>query len=295
MMFMNFRSKNIRQVVQPGSNTGRFLRSRSAIFGLAIFAILILISLTAEWISPYSGYDTSAQELQPPNLSHWLGTDDIGRDVLSVMLHGTARTVFAGLVSVLIAFCIGCAVGALAGYFGGWVESVLMRITELFQTIPALVLALFIVAIYGSNTVVLILVIALAIWPLEARIVYGQVLLLRSRPFIDSAIATGYHPTRIIVKEILPNALPPVMVQLSLDGGLALLYQVALNFLGFGSAKEASWGQLMNVGQTYLSSAWWISIFPGVATSIAIIGFSLIGDAINRANSPYDHKPNFFR
>jgi len=286
---------NVRLALSNNGSVARFLRSKQGLFGVGTLLVLVLVSLAAPWISPFSGYDTSSPELLPPSSEHLMGTDDIGRDVLSVMLYGTGRTVFAGLISVLIAFCIGCTVGALAGYFGGWVEAVLMRVTELFQTLPALVLALFIVAIYGSNTVVLILVISLAIWPLEARIVYGQVLLYRSRPFVDAAITTGYRPFTVIVREILPNAMPPVMVQLSLDGGLALLYQVALNFLGFGSAKDPSWGQLMNVGQSYLSTAWWISIFPGVATSIAIVGFSLIGDAINRATSPYDHKPNIFR
>jgi peptide/nickel transport system permease protein len=215
-----------------------------------------------------------------------MGTDNVGHDLLSVVLYGGRASLAIGFFAALIAFLIGGTIGALAGYLRGPVELVLMRIAELFQTLPVVIVVLFIVAVLGASFWLLIGAVALAIWPLEARIVYGQFVTMSDRPFVTAARAADLSTAHIVLREILPNALPPVIVQVALDASLAILISAGLGFLGLSDPSVPSWGELLNRGQTYLDSAWWMSVFPGVAICIAVLGLNLLADGLNEAGNP---------
>ncbi|WP_245565106.1 ABC transporter permease [Nocardioides insulae] len=219
-----------------------------------------------------------------------MGTDNVGRDVLSVVIYGARIALLMGLLSAGLALLVGGLVGGVAGYAGGAIETILMRVTELFQIIPLMVLALFVVALWGSHLWLLVVAVTIAIWPLEARIVYGQVKALKDREFVQVARVAGAPHAQILAREILPNALPPVIVQVSLDAGLAILTQTSLGFLGLGDPNAASWGQLLYAAQSYLSTAWWMSVFPGLAVALAIIAFSLLGDGLNEIYNPHQRR-----
>ena len=265
----------------------RMLASRSGTVGLAVLVALVLVALLAPVFSPYSPNAIAGKSLLAPSGAHLMGTDNIGRDVLSVVIYGTRIALLMGLLSATLALAIGALVGGIAGYAGGFLETLLMRIAEMFQILPLMVLALFVVALWGSHLWLLVIAVTIAIWPLEARIVYGQVRALRDREFVQIARVAGASHLRILRREILPNALPPVIVQVSLDAGLAILIQTGLGFLGLGDPNAASWGQLLYTAQAYLSSAWWMSVFPGLAVAITIIAFSLLGDGFNEIYNPH--------
>jgi peptide/nickel transport system permease protein len=264
----------------------RMRGSRSGMIGLVFLIVILLVALLAGVISPFSPNVTAGPSLQSPSGAHLMGTDNIGRDVLSVVIYGARIALLMGVLSAAFALIIGATVGGIAGYLGGPVESVVMRITEMFQILPLMVLVLFIVALWGSHLWLLIAAVAIAIWPLEARLVYGQVRALRDREFVHVARVTGMSSGRILAREILPNALPPVIVQVSLDAGLAILIQTSLGFLGLGDPGAASWGQLLYTAQSYLSTAWWMSVFPGLALALTVVAFSLLGDGLNEVYNP---------
>ena len=261
-------------------------RTRSGRVGLAIMLLMVALAVAAPWIAPSGPLDLAGAALQPPSWLHPMGTDNVGHDLLSVVLYGGRASLSIGLFAALIAFLIGGTIGALAGYLRGPVELVLMRVAELFQTLPVVIVVLFIVAVLGTSFWLLIGAVALAIWPLEARIVYGQFVALSDRPFVAAARAADLSTAHIVLREILPNALPPVIVQVALDASLAILISAGLGFLGLSDPSVPSWGELLNRGQTYLDSAWWMSVFPGVAICIAVLGLNLLADGLNEAGNP---------
>ncbi|MEU6265192.1 ABC transporter permease [Saccharopolyspora shandongensis] len=268
----------------------RMRASRSGVIGMVLLIILIAVALFAPVISPFSPDEIAGRALRAPSSAHLMGTDNVGRDVFSVVLHGTRIALLMGLVSAALALLIGAVVGGIAGYAGGHVETLLMRVTEIFQIVPLMVLALFVVALWGSHLWLLVIAVTIAIWPLEARIVYAQVKSLKNREFVQVARVAGASHLRILGREILPNALPPVIVQVSLDAGLAILTQTSLGFLGLGDPNTASWGQLLYAAQDFLSSAWWMSVFPGLAVALAIVAFSLLGDGMNEIYNPHQRR-----
>lgn len=264
----------------------RMRRSRSGMIGIAILGLLAVAAIFASLISPFSPNGIAGEALSPPSWGHLMGTDNIGRDISSVVVHGTRLALLMGVLSATLALVIGATVGGIAGYVGGRLEALVMRITEMFQILPLMVLVLFVVALWGAHLWLMVAAVAIAIWPLEARIVYGQVRALREREFVQVARVAGMPSSRILVREILPNALPPVIVQVSLDAGLAILIQTGLGFLGLGDPGTASWGQLLYTAQNYLSSAWWMSVFPGIAVAATVVAFSLLGDGLNEVYNP---------
>lgn len=263
-----------------------FLRTRLGPLGLGLLVLLAVVAVIAPLLAPSSPSAIVGEGLLEPSGAHLMGTDNVGRDVLSVVIYGTRVSLLVGLLSATIALVIGAVVGGIAGYYRGWAEAVLMRISELFQTLPAIVVVLFVVAMLGSHFWLLIVAISLAIWPLEARIIYGQFVTLRERNFVAAARVAGMPARRIIVREILPNALPPVIVQVSLDAGLAILVEAGLGFLGLSDPAVPSWGQLLFDAQPYLQQAWWMSVFPGVGIVLAVLAFNLLGDALNDVVNP---------
>jgi peptide/nickel transport system permease protein len=265
----------------------RFRRSRAGIAGLGLVALLVVVALTAPVTAPGDPHATSLLTLAPPGTpGHPLGTDNLGRDVASGVLWGSRVSLTVGLCAAATAVLLGILIGALGGFYGGWADALLGRVTELFQVIPRFVLALLVVALFGSGIWKLILVIGILSWPQAARVVRGQFLALRGAAYVDAARVLGLSGGRIIFSEILPNVLAPVVVIASLDVAGAILLEASLGFFGLGDPNLVSWGMMLNNAQAHLRQAWWMSLFPGLAISLAVLGFNLIGDGLNDAANP---------
>jgi peptide/nickel transport system permease protein len=265
----------------------QFRRHRLGLFGLAVVVVLAAVALAAPLLAPHDPFTTSRASFRPPGTpGHLLGTDHLGRDVLSGIIWGARVSLIVGLAAAATATLIGVLIGAIAGYFGGVLDEVLMRITELFQIIPRFVLALIVVAFFGSGLVNLILVIGVLSWPQTARLVRSQYLRHRTLPYVDAARVLGMRPWRIIFVEVLPNVAAPVIVVASLDIAQAILLEASLGFFGLGDPNLRSWGGMLNTAQQYVQRAWWMSIFPGAAISLAVLGFNLLGDGLNEATDP---------
>jgi len=269
----------------------RYRRSRLAVGGLGLVIALVLAAILAPVLAPYDPISTSLQSLRPPGTpGHPLGTDDLGRDILSGAIWGTRVSLLVGVTAAATAVFIGIVIGAVAGFYGGRTDALLMRVTELFQTIPRFVLALLVVALFGRGLGKLVLVIGLLAWPQAARLVRGQFLSQTSAAYVDAARALGMPGWRIIFSEILPNVLAPVVVLGSLDVAQAILLEASLGFFGLGDPNLVSWGGMLNQAQAYLRNAWWMSVFPGLGIALAVIGFNLIGDGLNDAINPRLHE-----
>lgn len=281
---------------QPVSGSGfgaRFRRgwnafraSRSGVVGLVLLAILVLMALTASLLSPADPNAIVDAPLLPPSLHHLMGTDGIGKDVLSNFLYGSRVALLVGASSAAIALVFGSLVGSLAGFYGGVVDGLLMRVAELFQVLPTLILAIVIVALLGAHEMFLIAAIAVTIWPQQARLVRAQVLSIRERDYVAASRAMGFGSRHIMFSEILPNALPPVVVQGALDVGTAILLEAGLSFIGLGDPSVPSWGQMLFNAQQNLENGWWITVFPGLGICLAVLAFNLVGDGINAALNP---------
>ena len=277
------RSSRTRVLVRLWS---RFRRNRGSVVGLAIVAIFILTALGGPIAWPHDPIRVSGDLLLGPSLHHPFGTDNVGRDMLALVIAGARLSLTVGLFAAAGSLLLGGLVGSLAGYVGGKVDAILMRVSEFFQVMPAFLLALVIVAIMGSNVWLVIFAITLTIWPQTARLMRAQFLSLREREFVLSARALGFSHTHIIRKEIIPNAMAPVIVQGSLDTGHAILIEAGLAFLGLGDPNVQSWGEMLQRSQIYLLSAWWMSIFPGLAIFLVVLAVNLIGDGLNEALDP---------
>lgn len=265
----------------------RFSRNKAAVVSLGIVVLVVAVALLAPWISPHDPLSGVGAAQQPPGTpGHLLGTDHLGRDMLAQVIHGARVSLLVGFVVAAAATVIGILIGAVAGYYGGWVDNLLMRVTEFFQTLPRLVLALIIVALFGSGLTKLIFVVAILSWPQTARVVRSGFLSLRSAAFVDAARVSGVPAWRIIVREILPNVLAPVVVVASLDVAAAILTEASLSFFGLGDPNVVSWGGMLQQAQQYLRSAWWMAVFPGVAIAALVLTFNVLGDGLNDALNP---------
>jgi peptide/nickel transport system permease protein len=257
------------------------VRTRHGAVGFFILVLLVLVALGAPWIAPYGPHEQTPVSMAAPSFSHLFGTDNVGRDIFSMVVYGTRASLAIGFGAAFAALVVGGTIGILAGYFRGWVESVLMRVTELFQTLPVIMFVLFAVALFGSSFWLLIAAVTLAIWPVEARLIYGQYIKLREREFVAAARVIDMSTFHIIVREILPNAIQPVVVQVALDASVAILIEAGLGFLGLSDPNMVSWGQLLFTAQDYMDQAWWMSLFPGAAICLAVIAFNLFADGLN--------------
>lgn len=270
----------------------RYRRNRAALLGLFLFAIVVLMALTAGLIEPTDPLRRAGPPLTPPfvNMETPLGTDQLGRDILAGILYGARISLLIGVAATLISIAIGVVIGALSGYFGGWVDDVLMRVTEAFQTIPNFVLLLTLVAILGSRIEWITLAIGIVSWTAPARMVRAEFMSLRGREFVDAARNLGVSNTSIIFKEILPNALPPIIVYASVIMALAILLESALAFLGLGDPNYASWGNMIGQGRAVLRTAWYCAAIPGIAIVLTVLSFSLLGEGLNDALNPRQKK-----
>ena len=264
-----------------------FLRPPAGMAGLALSLLMIVAGLLADVISPGDPFRTVGDPLLEPSGTHWMGTDNLGRDVFDAVIHG-ARTSMVVVTGVsAIASVIGLAVGIVAGYRGGWVDDLLMRITELFQSVPRFFLVLLIVALFGAGLDNLIYVLAFTSWPTLARVSRSEVLSVRDRDYVEAARSIGARDSRIILRHVLPNVLPTAMVVIALTGSRIILLEASLSFLGLGDPTVMSWGYLVSNAQRFLRVAWWMSVFPGLAIAIAVLGINLMSDALNDVLASY--------
>lgn len=252
------------------------------IFSLVVILGLIILTLFGELLAPYDPLAVDLRaKLEPPDLAHLMGTDDMGRDVMSRVIAGTRLSTITVVVIMSSCLVVGILVGTLAGYFGGRLDEALMRITEVFLAFPPLILALAIVAALGPSLVNAMLAISIVWWPWYARMVRGQVLAVKQNQYVEAARAIGVGDARIMTRHVLPNCLMPVIIQASMDMGAALVLTAGLSFIGLGAqAPTPEWGAMVGTGRRYLLTAWWVSTFPGLAIFITILGLNLLGDTL---------------
>ena len=266
----------------------RFSYNRGAVIGLVILALVIATAIAAPFLFPQSPWKMVQRPFLPPFTDDalWLGTDALGRDVLSGLAHGAYVSLLVGLVSTIVALAIGVPVGALAGYFVGRTDDILMRFTEFFQTIPSFALAIVLLAIFQPSLTFVIIAIAIVSWPPVARLVRGEVLSLRTREFVEAATLQGLGNTQIILRHVLPNALPAIIVLASLMVAQAILLESSLSFLGLGDPNIMSWGYMIGAARTVIRTAWWLSFLPGMAILLTVLALNLIGEGLNDALNP---------
>jgi len=267
---------------------GRFARNRGALVGAILLLGVALMALLAPLFYPTDPLRIVAQpELWPgDDTAYPLGTDSLGRDMLAMLVHGARATLLIGLFASAVATVIGVGVGAIAGYFGGWVDEISMRTSELFQTIPNLIFVLTIVVILGSTLHNIVIAIGIVSWTPIARLTRAEFLALRDREFVQACRSMGMGDFGIILREILPNALPPVIVLSSLVVAGAILFESAVSFLGLGDPNVASWGRLVGDGRELIRSSWYICAIPGVAIMVTVLCLNLVGDGLNDALNP---------
>ena len=265
-----------------------FKKNRLGVGGLVIIVIVFFIAIFAPFLSLYDPGKTDVSlKLKTPSFQHYLGTDQLGRDVFSRMLYGSQISLSVGFVAVGISILIGILVGAMAGYKGGWVDSLLMRFVDIMLSFPSFFLILTVVAILRPNIYNVMIVIGISSWEGTARFVRAEFLSLRERDYVQAARALGVKDRRIIFRHILPNALAPVFVTASLGVASAILVEAGLSFLGFGVQPPApSWGNILTEGRTYIFDAWWLTVFPGLAILITVLSFNLFGEGLRDAIDP---------
>ena len=284
-------------VVAPGrpSNvrrqTRRFTQNRMALAGLGLVALLVLAALLAPVIVPYpedvAGAVHTQDALLPPSAAHLFGTDDLGGDVFSRVVFGARYSLAIGLAIVALAFLIGVPLGAIAGFAGGFVNELIMRTTDIFLTIPGIVLALAIGAALGPGLVNAAIALALVWWPGFCRLTQGQVLALREQTYVEAAEVVGARQGRVIFRHILPNTLTPLIVKVSMDIGFAILTAAGLSFIGIGAQPPTpEWGAMVNTGRQFMPDWWWYATFPGLAIFLAVFGFNMLGDGVRDAFDP---------
>ena len=264
----------------------RFSASRSAVVGIILLVVILCCATLAPWLAPFDPQAIGRDRLSPPDSIYWMGTDNIGKDVFSGVLYGTQISLLIGLLAGATSLGIGIIVGAFSGYHGGLIDSVLMRISEFVQIMPRFFLAILIVAFLGGGVDKTILVIGGQSWPEVARIVRAEFMSLKERELVEAARAIGFGDRHIIFREILPNALPPAVVQATVLISEAILLAAGLAFFGLSDPNLPSWGEMLNRAQPFLRNAWWMSFFPGFAIFITILAFNLVGDGLNDMLNP---------
>jgi peptide/nickel transport system permease protein len=266
----------------------RYLRSPAAVIGLLLVLVVIGMAVSAPFLFPRDPLGLAGRPLQWPmaNPRFWFGTDNAGRDIAAQIFHGARISLLIGFIATLISVTIGIVIGALAGFYGGWVDDVLMRITEAFQTLPNFLLLLVLVAVFGSEIQTVIVAIGIVSWPASARLTRAEFLSLRSREFVQACRVLGMRDAQIIFREILPNALPPVIVYASVIMAISILLESALAFLNLSDPNVPSWGNLIGAGRGVLRVQWYVSAIPGIAILLTVLGVSLVGQGLNDALNP---------
>lgn len=260
-------------------------RSPLSMFGLTIVSFVILLAIFAPWIAPYpedvSGAIHFDRMLEPPSAEHWFGTDEVGRDIFTRVLYGARISLMLGFIVLGLSIAIGLPLGLIAGFWGGRINTVIMRIADIFLSVPSLVLAFAVAALFQPTLTTIMVAISFSWWPWFTRLVQGEVLSLKNEQFVQASIGIGASKWRIAFKEILPNCISPIIVKSTLDMGFIILMGASLGFLGLGAEPPTpEWGTMIAEGRAYLPEAWWAATFPGLAILFAVIGFNLLGDGL---------------
>lgn len=264
-----------------------FLESRLGPIGLAILALVALAAIFAPVIAPEGPFKLGAARLlRPGQDGYLLGTDHLGRDMLAQVVYGARVSLVIGLVAASISLVVGILIGSIAGYCGGWVDMVLSRLTDMFLIIPAFFLIIVVVATLGSGIGYVMVVIGLTAWPASARLMRAQTLALRERTFVQALRALGESGPRILARHIIPNGIQPLIANASLDIASAILIEAGLSFIGLGDPNKATWGRMIFDGRTTITTAWWVSVIPGIAIIFTVLGFYLVGDGISYVLNP---------
>ncbi|MBT6122555.1 MAG: ABC transporter permease [Candidatus Puniceispirillum sp.] len=266
---------------------GRYKRNRSAVFGLVVIILVVLMAGFADLLYAFDPFRLAGKPLSSPGTNGFLlGSDSLGRDVAAGIVHGAKTSLLIGLVATMVAVFIGVLFGAFSGYYGGRLDDLLMRVTEIFQTIPSFIFAILLVAIMKPSIASIVIAIAVVSWPSVARLVRGEFLALKNREFVQACHTLGMNDLRIMMREILPNCLSPIIVVGSLMVATAILIESGLAFLGLGDPNIMSWGFQIGAGRTMLRSAWWVCTFPGIAILITVLAINLVGEGLNDALNP---------
>jgi len=266
----------------------RLLRDKATVIGLSIIFLAIIVAIFAPFIVPYDPVEPNYSEtLQPPSLEHPFGTDEFGRDVFSRVLYGTRYALLVGIGVVMIEAVIGVTLGTIAGYFGGKIDNIIMRIVDVFLSIPTLVLAIALAAALGGGLKNVIIAAGLIMWVGFARLVRSEVLKIKQELYIEAAKAMGISDLKIIFRHIIPNALSPIIVYTTLSMPSAILISAALGFLGLGvQPPTPEWGVMVSEGKEFLDTGWWVSVFPGLAIFMLSMAFNIVGDGLRDALDP---------
>lgn len=266
----------------------RFLKNHGAVAGASLIIVFAVFAILAGIISPYDPLSPDYLAVrQGPSLAHWFGTDQLGRDMLTRILFGGRASLFAGVVSVCVAVTLGVPLGLLAGYFRGWWDACISRVSEAFMAVPSLILAISLAAFLGPSLTNAMIAIGLASTPIFVRLTRGQVLVVRTEDHVEGARAIGLPHRWIIIKYILPNILPPVVVQATITIASAIIAEASLSFLGIGQQPPSpSWGSMLNTAKDFLLQAPWMSVFPGGAICLVVLAFNLLGDGLRDALDP---------
>ncbi|MFY3625727.1 ABC transporter permease [Achromobacter xylosoxidans] len=263
-----------------------FARNQGALIGLLLLAAILAVVLFGPLVMQADPFEIASAPMEPPGGELLLGSDYLGRDVLTGMIYGGRATLLVGVVAAVLSMAIGITVGALAGYYGGWVDETLMRITEFFQVLPALLFAMVLVTLFSPSLGTIAVAIGVVSWTATARLARGEFLSLKRREYVLAERVIGSSNARIIWRVILPNALAPLIVSATLAIGTAILFEAGLSFLGLGDPNVMSWGLMIGSNRPYILTAWWAVTLPGAAIFLTVLAVSLIGDGLNDALNP---------
>jgi len=262
----------------------RLVGSPSGVIGLGLVVLIGLTAIFADRIAPGDPFDTSAgPALAPPSRAHLFGTDNLGRDLFTGVVHGAGTSMKVVLWVVVLSSIVGVGLGVIAGFIGGIVDDLITRLAELFQVVPRFFLALLMISFFGPGLNKLILLLGLTSWPFLARVVRAEAIGLKSRDFVKAAHALGATRTRVLLRHVIPNVAPPVIVVIALFASRVIMIEAGLAFLGLSDPNRVSWGSLANNAQQFLRLAWWMAVFPGLAIVVAVLGLNLLADALNAA------------
>ena len=258
-----------------------FSRDKKAPVAISVILIFILSALFAPWLAPYDPNEMTLDMMSAPSKMHLLGTDDLGRDLLSRIIWGTQISLFVGVSTVFISLILGVILGVVAGYYGGWADMIIMRYIDLQWAFPNFIIAVYLVAVFGTGLLNVIVAISLAFLDDFARVARSMVLTLKEQQFVEAARTNGSSNMRIMFKHILPNAVAPLIVQATVCVSYAILGEASLSFLGLGvSANTPTWGLILADGRSFISQAWWLGVYPGLAIMLIVLSINFLGDSL---------------
>jgi len=264
----------------------KFKRDKKAVVGLVVLILIIIIGIFVPYMPLPDPWEGKFELFGVPNLAHPMGTDSLGRDVFSRIMWGTRISLVFALGVATLSLLIGTFLGAIPGYYGGIIDDIISRFTDVFLILPTFLLMILVVALFANNIFLEMVVVGLTIWPTNAKIARAQVLAIKNQPFVESCISDGASDFRIIFRHILPNGIYPLITNMTLQMGQAVMWEAGFSFLGLGDPNVVSWGQVLYSAQKYVASTWWTALYPGIAIFLIVFSFNLIGDGINFALNP---------